>query len=98
MQTSITKLEQAADQLHLTTHSTATNGSLEEIKREIQTLKGLFLGRSQFPSIPQIPPLPPKIPSWQLEAAEVKYFFTRKERDSQFFFLEIKITFITNYY
>jgi hypothetical protein len=69
MQTSITKLEQAADQLHLTLHSTATNGSsFDEIKREIQTLKGLFLGRSQFPSLPQ---MPPKIPSWQLESAEV---------------------------
>lgn len=68
MQTSVTKLEQAADQLHLTMHSTTTNGSLEEIKREVQVLKGLFLSRSQFPSIPQIPP---KIPSWQLETAEV---------------------------
>lgn len=69
MQTSVTKLEQAADQLHLTTHSTTTTGSaFEEIKREIQQLKGLFLNRSQFPSIPQIPP---KIPSWQLETAEV---------------------------
>jgi hypothetical protein len=71
MQTSVTKLEQAADQLHLSMHSTTTNGALEEVKREIQLLKGLFLGRSQFPSIPQIPP---KIPSWQLETAEVKSF------------------------
>ncbi len=70
MQTSVNKLEQAADQLHLTMHSTTTtNASFEEIKREIQVLKGLFLGRSQFPSIPQVPP---KIPSWQLEAAEVQ--------------------------
>jgi hypothetical protein len=69
MQTSISKLEQAADQLHLTMHSTTNNtSSFEEIKREIQVLKGLFLGRSQFPSIPQTPP---KIPSWQLEKAEV---------------------------
>jgi hypothetical protein len=69
MQTSINKLEQAADQLHLTMHSTTTNGSsFEDIKREIQVLKGLFLGRSQFPSIPQISPT---IPSWQLEKAEV---------------------------
>jgi hypothetical protein len=69
MQTSVSKLEQAADQLHLTMHSITTNGSsLEEIKREIQVLKGLFLSRSQFPPIPQIPP---KIPSWQLETAEV---------------------------
>ncbi len=69
MQTSIGKLEQAADQLHLSMHSTTTNGSpFDEIKREIQTLKGLLLGRSQFPSVP----LPsPRIPSWQLESAEV---------------------------
>jgi hypothetical protein len=71
MQTSVTKLEQAADQLHLTMHSTTANGSsLEEIKREIQLLKGLFLSRSQFPSIPQVPP---RIPSWQLETAEVEF-------------------------
>jgi hypothetical protein len=69
MQTSVVKLEQAADQLHLTVHSSTTSGSsLEEVKREIQVLKGLFLSRSQFPSTPQ---LLPKVPSWQLEAAEV---------------------------
>lgn len=69
MQTSITKLEQTADQLHLTLNSTTTNRtSLDDIKREIQVLKELSLGRSQFPSIPQIPP---RIPSWQLEIAEV---------------------------
>ena len=71
MQTSVNKLEQAADQLHLSMHSKTTGVStLEEIKREIQSLKGLSLGRSQFPAIPQIPP---KIPAWQLESAEV-YF------------------------
>ncbi|CAF2399330.1 unnamed protein product [Rotaria sp. Silwood2] len=72
MQTSINKLEQAADQINSASNSSTTNGSsssspLEEIKREIQTLKGLYLSRSQFPSIPQVPP---KIPSWQLDAAE----------------------------
>jgi len=69
MQTSIGKLEQAADQLHLSMHSTTTDGSsLDEIKREIQTLKALLLGRSQFPSVPYSPP---RIPSWQLDSAEV---------------------------
>ncbi|CAF0941156.1 unnamed protein product [Adineta ricciae] len=69
MHASIKKLEQATDQLHLTIHTSSMNGSssssLEEIKREIQSLKGLSLGRSQFPAIPQ---LPPTLPSWQLEA------------------------------
>lgn len=69
MQTSITKLEQTADQLHLTLNSTTTSRTaLDEIKREIQVLKELSLGRSQFPSIPQFPP---RIPLWQSELAEV---------------------------
>jgi hypothetical protein len=90
MQTSITKLEQAADQLHLTLHSTTTNGSsFDAIKREIQTLKELFLGRSQFPSIP------PKIPSWQLEAAEV-YLRKIYSLILSIFFIETESSFITN--
>ncbi|CAF0959512.1 unnamed protein product [Adineta steineri] len=70
MQTSVKRLEQTTEQLHLTLHSSPTNGSsssLEEIKREIQQLKNLSLSRSQFPSIPKIPPT---IPAWQLEEAE----------------------------
>jgi hypothetical protein len=46
MQTSIVKLEQTADQLNLTNQSS----SIEQIKQEIQILKGLFLGRSQIPT------------------------------------------------
>lgn len=69
MQTSIGKLEQTADQLHLTMTSSTTNRTaLDEIKRDIQVLKELSLGRTQFPSIPQIAP---RIPSWQLEIAQV---------------------------
>lgn len=69
MQASITKLEQTADQLHLTMTTTTTNRTaLDEIKRDIQVLKELSLGRTQFPSIPQVPP---RIPSWQLEIAQV---------------------------
>lgn len=65
MQTSIAKLEQTADQLHLTLNSTTTNpSSIEELKREIQMIKGLCLSRSQFPS------RPPSIPAWQLQTAE----------------------------
>lgn len=60
MQTSIAKLEQTADQLHLTRNST----SIDELKREIQVIKGLCLGRSQFPA------RPPSIPAWQLQSAE----------------------------
>ncbi|CAF0777230.1 unnamed protein product [Rotaria sordida] len=69
MQTSINKLEQTADQFYSATNSSTIYGlsPLEEIKREIQTLKSLYLSRSQFPPIPQVPP---KIPSWQLDAAE----------------------------
>ncbi|UJR36524.1 hypothetical protein I4U23_029245 [Adineta vaga] len=73
--TSVKKLEQATDQLHLTIHTTSMNrsssGSLDEIKREIQSLKGLHLSRSQFPTIPKVPPT---LPSWQLEK--------RKDRSS----------------
>jgi hypothetical protein len=69
MQTTIDKLQQTADQLHLSMHSITTNGSsVDEIKREIQTLKGLLLSRSQFPSVPYSSP---RIPSWQIESAEV---------------------------
>ena len=52
-------------------HSSSTHQSslLEEIKQEIQILKGLNLGRSQFPSIPTGSP---KIPAWQLNAAKVQ--------------------------
>ena len=70
MQTSIAKLEQTADQLHLTMTATTTNRTaLDEIKRDIQVLKELSLGRTQFPSIPQVAP---RIPSWQLEIAQVR--------------------------
>lgn len=69
IQSSVRKLEQAADQLHLASLNRSSSASmLEEIKGEIQSLKGLCLNRSQFPSIPSIPA---RIPSWQLEAAEV---------------------------
>lgn len=72
MQASITKLEQTSDQLHLSAYSSTTNKTaLEEIKREVESLKGLYLSRSQFPSIPQVTP---KIPLWQLEAAEVHIY------------------------
>ncbi len=67
MQTSITKLEQTADQLHLTLNSTTNSSSFSELKREIQVIKGLCLSRSQFPSAP---PRPPSIPAWQLQSAE----------------------------
>ncbi|CAF4581095.1 unnamed protein product [Rotaria sp. Silwood1] len=72
MQASVIKLEQAANEFHSATNLSTSNGlpfssPLEEIKREIQTLKGLYLSRSQFPSIPQVTP---KIPSWQLDTAE----------------------------
>ncbi|CAF2130372.1 unnamed protein product [Rotaria magnacalcarata] len=65
MQTSITNLEQVVNQSNSATNRAA---SFDEIKREIQTLKALCLGRSQFPPIPQI--TTPSIPSWQLEAAQ----------------------------
>lgn len=71
MQATVTKLEQTANQFNSTTNSSTINSSsssLDEIKREIQTLKALQLGRSQFPPIPQVTP---SIPSWQLEAAQV---------------------------
>jgi hypothetical protein len=51
MQTSISKLEQTADQLNTTIQTPNPNRSLfEELKQEIQGLKELFSGRSQVPS------------------------------------------------
>jgi hypothetical protein len=63
MQASIKKLEHTADRLHLS--SMNSSSSFDEIKREIQIMKGLSLSRSQFPSIPQATP---RLPSWQTEA------------------------------
>ena len=93
MQTSITKLEQAADQLHLSSLNRSSSVSaIEEIKSEIQSLKGLFLSRSQFPSIPQITP---RIPQWQLEAAEVNHFSDHLELICSFVFSESQKSFIS---
>jgi hypothetical protein len=71
MQTSIIKLEQTADQLNLTMQTTSNpnrSSSIEEIKREIQELKGLFLSRRQFP----------KVPSWQSNISKVYQFIIHK--------------------
>jgi DNA anti-recombination protein RmuC len=56
MQTTVAKLDQTVDQLNSSMQTAATNrsstSSIEEIKREVQLLKGLYLGRSQFPQVP----------------------------------------------
>jgi hypothetical protein len=56
MQTSIVKLDQTADLLNLNMQTLNTNRSsslsIEQIKQELQGLKGLFLGRIQFPQVP----------------------------------------------
>jgi len=66
MQTSIVKLVQTADLLNLNMQTLNTNRSsslsIEQIKQELQGLKGLFLGRIQVPS---------KIPSWQSNMSDV---------------------------
>merc|ERR1711931_418109 len=41
---------------------------MQELKSEIQSVKGLLLSSRSFPQNPTIPP--PSIPAWQLETEE----------------------------
>lgn len=45
--------------------ATVTRDILTELKRDVQSVKGLMLSPSRFPANPQVEP--PKIPQWQLE-------------------------------
>ncbi|CAF0777499.1 unnamed protein product [Didymodactylos carnosus] len=77
MCSSIAKLEQSVNQLtksvneikEKNTDASSCSVSINEMKQEIQTLKGLLLSRQQFPSPPQIQA---RIPSWQLETDKSK--------------------------
>ncbi|XP_053172957.1 peroxisomal membrane protein PEX14 isoform X2 [Scomber japonicus] len=54
--------ELAAAEASSSTNRILDNQTVGELKAEIVSLKGLLLGRKQFPSTPAIP----KIPSWQI--------------------------------
>ncbi|XP_068589333.1 peroxisomal membrane protein PEX14 isoform X2 [Cebidichthys violaceus] len=54
--------ELAASETSSSTYRVLDNQTVGELKAEIVSLKGLLLGRRQFPSTPAIP----KIPSWQI--------------------------------
>ncbi|XP_073326428.1 peroxisomal membrane protein PEX14 isoform X1 [Pagrus major] len=54
--------ELAAAEASSSTSRILDNQTVEELKAEIVSLKGLLLSRKQFPSTPTIP----KIPSWQI--------------------------------
>ncbi|XP_056637041.1 peroxisomal membrane protein PEX14 isoform X1 [Diorhabda sublineata] len=41
---------------------------LSELKLEIASVKGLLLGRKQFPSVANTPVIPPSIPAWQMSS------------------------------
>ncbi|CAG9828904.1 unnamed protein product [Diabrotica balteata] len=45
-----------------------TNRQLVELKSEIASVKGLLLGRKQFPSVANSPVVPPSIPAWQMSS------------------------------
>lgn len=45
-----------------------TNRQLSELKLEIASVKGLLLGRKQFPSVANTPVIPPSIPAWQMSS------------------------------
>ncbi|KAG5894364.1 hypothetical protein JTB14_031924 [Gonioctena quinquepunctata] len=45
-----------------------TSRQLTELKSEITSVKGLLLGRKQFPSVANIPVVPPSIPAWQMSS------------------------------
>ncbi|KAJ8945166.1 hypothetical protein NQ318_001632 [Aromia moschata] len=45
-----------------------THRRLSELKSEIVSVKGLLLGRKQFPSVANSPVVPPSIPAWQLSS------------------------------
>ncbi|XP_045473881.1 peroxisomal membrane protein PEX14 isoform X1 [Harmonia axyridis] len=41
---------------------------LSDIKSDLSTVKGLLLGRKQFPSVSNSPVVPPSIPAWQMSS------------------------------
>ncbi|XP_018575911.1 peroxisomal membrane protein PEX14 isoform X2 [Anoplophora glabripennis] len=45
-----------------------TTRQLVELKSEITSVKGLLLGRKQFPSVANSPVVPPSIPAWQMSS------------------------------
>ncbi|KAJ8964944.1 hypothetical protein NQ314_004499 [Rhamnusium bicolor] len=45
-----------------------TNRQLVELKSEVASVKGLLLGRKQFPSVANSPVVPPSIPAWQMSS------------------------------
>ncbi|CAG9856758.1 unnamed protein product [Phyllotreta striolata] len=45
-----------------------TSRQLIELKSEIASVKGLLLGRKQFPSVASSPVVPPSIPAWQMSS------------------------------
>ncbi len=82
MQTSIVKLDQTADLLNLNMQTLNINRSsslsIEQIKQELQGLKGLFSSRIQVPS---------KIPSWQSNMSDV-CVNSEKNKSYSFIFIE----------
>ncbi|CAH1155876.1 unnamed protein product [Phaedon cochleariae] len=46
----------------------STNRQLTDLKSEIASVKGLLLGRKQFPSVANSPVVPPSIPAWQMSS------------------------------
>ncbi|KAL3270001.1 hypothetical protein HHI36_009058 [Cryptolaemus montrouzieri] len=47
-----------------------TEKQLSEIKSDISTVKGLLLGRKQFPNVSYSPIVPPSIPAWQMASVQ----------------------------
>ncbi|KAJ8920107.1 hypothetical protein NQ315_011763 [Exocentrus adspersus] len=56
----VDKLNQSSDK--------DTTRQLVELKSEVATVKGLLLGRKQFPSVANSPVVPPSIPAWQMSS------------------------------
>ncbi|VEN47594.1 unnamed protein product [Callosobruchus maculatus] len=54
-----------------------TSRQLAELKSDIATVKGLLLGRKQFPSVASCPVVPPSIPAWQMSSV------TQDEHDGE---------------
>ncbi|XP_044755716.1 peroxisomal membrane protein PEX14 [Coccinella septempunctata] len=74
MKKSVAELKSELDSVKVEVHKISRNSDwskdrhLSDIKSDISTVKGLLLGRKQFPSMSHSPVVPPSIPAWQMSS------------------------------
>lgn len=69
LKTSLNTVKTEVDRINYTNEIT-NERQLSELKSDIRSIKGLLLGRKQFPSVSNSPVVPPSIPAWQMSSVQ----------------------------